>query len=43
MVGIDPDQVGIERSVVDLGQRQAVSDLWLAELLVVVLDDVGGI
>ena len=43
VVGIDPDQVSVEGSVMDLGERDAVGNDRLAERLVAVGDDVGGV
>ena len=43
VVGIDADQMGVKGGMMDLRQRDAVGHHWLAELLVIVGDDVGGI
>jgi hypothetical protein len=42
-VRINPDQMGIERGVMDLRQRYAVRHDWLPKALVIVRDDVSGI
>ena len=42
-VGVDADQVVVEGGVVDLRQRDAIGDDRLAEQLVRVGDDVGGV
>ena len=39
-IRIDADQVGVERGMVDLGQRQALRHDWLAQQFVPVGDDV---
>ncbi len=40
IIWVDPDQVRIERGVMDLGEREAVGDDRLAEALVFVGNDV---
>jgi len=43
VVGIDTDQIGIEGSMMDLGQREPVGDHRLSKFFVTVGDDVCGI
>ena len=43
VIRVEADQVGVERRMMDLGQRQAMRDHRLSEVLVCVDDDVGGI
>ena len=42
-IRIDSDQVGVERSVMDLRQRQAIWENRLSKLLLRTHDQVGGI
>jgi hypothetical protein len=41
-IWVNPDQVGIERRMMDLGQRQAIRDDRLPQLLIGIHDDVSG-
>src|SRR6516165_8080012 len=43
VVGIDADQMGVERGVMDFRERKTVWNYRLAEFLFLVRDDVGGI
>ena len=43
IVGIDPDQMGIEGGMMDFGERHAVRDDGLPELLVLIGNDVRGV
>jgi len=43
VVGVDPNQMRIECRVMDFGEGKAVRDDRLAQLLVRVRDDVGGV
>ena len=43
VIGVDADQVGIEGSMVDFRQRQAIRDDRLPKLLVCIHEDMGGI
>ncbi len=42
-VRIDPDQVRVERRMVNFRKRDAIGNDWLAHFLVAVGNDVGGI
>ena len=42
-IRVDPDQIGIKGGVVNLRQRQPVCDDRLAQLLIRINDDMGGI
>jgi hypothetical protein len=43
IVGIDADQMGIKGGMMDLRQRDAVGNYWLAKPLVLIGDNVGGV
>jgi nucleoside-diphosphate-sugar epimerase len=43
IVRIDSDQMGVKRSMMNLGQRQSIGHHWLTSVLVLVADDVGGV
>jgi hypothetical protein len=43
VVGVDSDQVRIESRVVNFRERDPIGNHWLAELLITVRDDMGGI
>jgi hypothetical protein len=43
IVRVDPDQVGVERGVVDLGEKQSVRNDRLPQLLIGIHNDVDGI
>jgi hypothetical protein len=43
IVGIDADQMRVERGMMNFGQRDAVGHDWLSKSLVLVGDDVRGV
>ncbi len=43
IVGVNADQMGVERCMMNFRKRDAVRYYWLAELFVLVRDDVGRI
>ena len=42
-IGIDPDQIGVESSVMNFRQRQTIRNDRLTQLLIGIHDDVSGI